>query len=96
MAVQVDENGALYFTMKRIRGDSLAKVLDGLSGGDDETVVIRARQLGHGPSLASDQGSCGVVPHLDVPFEVAIGAAGTDPTQLEGCLPEAADVARRR
>ena len=34
--VGVDPDGALYFTMKRVRGVSLARVLDGLRAGDPE------------------------------------------------------------
>ncbi len=37
--VGVDAEGALFFTMKRIRGESLSKVLERIRAGDDEAVV---------------------------------------------------------
>jgi serine/threonine protein kinase len=37
--VGVDAEGALFFTMKRIRGESLSKVLERIRAGDDEALV---------------------------------------------------------
>ena len=42
--VGVDTSGALYFTMKRIRGESLARVFERLVAGDDEAAVRYSRR----------------------------------------------------
>jgi serine/threonine-protein kinase len=42
--VGVDLDGALYFTMKRIRGESLGKVLERMRAGDDEALVRYSRR----------------------------------------------------
>ncbi len=42
--VGVDASGSLYFTMKRIRGESLGRVFERLSAGDDEAVVRYSRR----------------------------------------------------
>ena len=94
---------ALLAIWHDMRCPGLSSVLDDGSqlledsgrGRDDEIVVLRTRELGHGSSLASDQRTRGVVPHLGVPFEVGVGPMSTDPAQLERRRPEAADVVCR-